>query len=76
MRKRNNRHYMMLTHISQNPWTKEPRKLFDILSANEHTTMTAISSDINKSTEILDKTGVQSLKTKLMKSRRSKIRVK
>jgi len=64
----------MLLMIAQNPHSKEPQRLVSLLRGD--TEMTAISDDIEKSTESIDKTGVKRLKRLLKKSPKSKIGAK
>lgn len=64
----------MLLMIAQNPHVKEPQRLLNLLK--EDVKMTAISDDIDKSTEIIDKIGLKRLKRILNKNPKSKIGVK
>lgn len=74
IRRRNNQKYLMQLMIVQNPWTKEPQRLISLLKGDIR--MTAISDDINKSNEILDKSGINRLKRILKKNPKSKIGAK
>jgi len=74
IRQRNNQNYLMLLMIAQNPYTKEPQRLSDSLRDNVR--MTAISDDINKTSEVLDKDGVKKLKRLLKKTPKSRMGAK
>jgi hypothetical protein len=58
----------MLLMIAQNPWVKEPQALVDLLKNSSQIRMTAISNDVNKSEDTLDKQGFSALKRRLSNS--------